>query len=174
MIPPTDDELRTLSVTWAIPMHRLKFLLACPHHNHGSHVKPGDYTGREHEVAMGVWKALKGSWTPYEAALYCKGTEDEVNAFVKKNNIQWPEGCRRRLAWGGSTTHNHLREEQGMNLLATNKISIQQAVLLGSQANLTAGETADKYNLSRAGLYHAAKQLGVRFRKFHTPKGKTL
>lgn len=170
MTPPTDAELGVMSIKWNISVKRLRFLLSCPHHDGVAHIMVATYQGRERQIAEGISKAIRGSWTAVEAAEFCNGTEDEVKAFVRKHNITWPEGCRLKLAWGGRTTLNHKRAEQGLEAVAHGYITIEQAVILGTEANLTCKETSNKYQLSMPGLYHRAKHMGLRFRPFHANK----
>jgi hypothetical protein len=176
MATPTDDELAEMSRAWGVSIDRLRFLATCPHYDSKPHIRVDDFKDpTDKHIAKAIREAIRGSWTPEDAAKIGKVTIKTIEAFVCRHGIIWPPGCRRRLEWGRGTTHTHRLNEEHANLLAKGRLTMAEAAAKGIAEGLTAKETADKYGFSAPGMYNSAVRQGLRFishkEKFGVPRG---
>ena len=173
MSAPTDEELAEMSKAWEVPIERLRFLATCPHYDSKPHIRVDDFKDpTDRHIAKAIREAIRGSWTPADAAKIGKVTLATIEAFVCRHGIIWPPGCRRRLEWGRGTTHTHRLTEEHANLLAAGKLTMAQAAAKGIAEGLTAGETAAKYGFSSPGMYNAAVRQGLKFVSHYAKHGR--
>jgi len=158
-----DDELKHLALKWGMSVDRLRFLKACPHMDRAGFVKAASFEGRDRVIAEAINKAIRQSWLPIDAAKIAKVRRKTIDEFVAKHGIKWPEGCRRRLTWGGGGTQVYQQAEREANLLASRGITLKDAVRRGVAEGLTAKETAEKYNFAVNGMFNTARRMGLRF-----------
>lgn len=158
-----DDELKHLAAKWEMSVDRLRFLKACPHMDRAGYVKVADFKGRDKVIANAIREAIRQSWMPIDAAKIAKVRRKTIDEFVAKHGIKWPEGCRRRLTWGGGGTQVYQQAEKEANLLASRGITLKDAVRRGVAEGLTAKETAEKYNFAVNGMFNTARRMGLKF-----------
>ena len=164
MSAPTDEELAEMSTAWGVSIERLRFLATCPHYDSKPHIRVDDFKEpADRHIAKAIREAIRGSWTPADAAKIAKLPLPTIEAFICRHGIIWPPGCRRRLEWGRGTTHTHRLNDEHANLLAKGKLTMAQAAAKGVAEGLTAKETADRFGFSAPGMYNAAVRQGLKF-----------
>jgi hypothetical protein len=176
MSAPTDEELAEMSTAWGVSIERLRFLATCPHYDSKPHIRVDDFKEpADRHIAKAIREAIRGSWTPADAAKIANLPLGTIEAFICRHGIIWPPGCRRRLEWGRGTTHTHRLNDEHANLLAKGKLTMAQAAAKGVAEGLTAKETADRFGFSAPGMYNAAVRQGLKFishvEKFGRPRG---
>ncbi len=183
----TPADLYDLSKKWAISPKRLTFLLNCPSGIHRKFLAnlPANLPAADRAIATACKLAYRQGFTEHEAAEMAKVPLAKVQAFLASQNVTWPPGCRRKLAWGGSTTL-FARKERG-NLLAGSKsayevpiskpiegkrLSSEEVVMIAMRDGLTLKQAEAKYSVPYQTLYHATRRLNVKVTKQYKPRGE--
>ena len=153
-----------MSKAWGVSVERLRFLATCPHYDSKPHIRVDAFKDpTDRRIAKAIREAIRGSWTPADAAKIAGMDLKVIEAFICRHGIIWPPGCRRRLEWGRGTTHAHRLEEERQNLLAKGKPSMLEAAKMGVEMGLTAKEAAERFGFSTPGMYNAATSQGLKF-----------
>ena len=183
----TPADLYDLSKKWAISPKSLTFLMNCPSGIHRKFLSnlPADLPAADRAIATACRLAYRQGFTEHEAAEMAKVPLAKVQAFLTAQNVTWPPGCRRKLAWGGSTTL-YARKERG-NLLAGSKpvperptskpidgkrLSSEEVVLIAMRDGLTLKQAESDYGIPYQTLYHATRRLKVKVTKQYKPRGE--
>jgi len=180
-------DIYDLSKKWAISPKRLTFLMNCPSGIHRKFLSnlPQDLPAADRAIATACRLAYRQGFTEHEAAEMAKVQLAKVQAFLASQNVTWPPGCRRKLAWGGSTTL-YARKARG-NLLAGSKpvperptskpidgkrLSSEEVVMIAMRDGLTLKQAEADYGIPYQTLYHATRRLKVKVTKQYKPRSE--
>jgi hypothetical protein len=171
-------DLYDLAKKWGMSPERLKFLKSCPHEIHRKFLTDRKaWNPEEKRIAAACRLAYRQSFTAYEAAEYAKVPLGVVTAFLERVGVTWPPGCRRKLAWGGSSTLN-ARRMYG-NLLAggpmpksprKDNLSSADIVREAAAHGVTLRKAAEAHGVSYQTLYAASRRIGVRVARAYRPR----